>query len=145
MALSPHISLVPQGIFYTIFICWLKLKIFFAGGKLRVPAPLGYNIAGILSHSSFQLNPTSQHHQVSIVTASINVNFPISLPGQGTLSWSSLLTIKESAAGMKHQCLKTMRVAIIWRMDWKGWVWWPENQLEDYYSLRNEANRRHKM
>lgn len=43
---------------------------------------------------------------------------------------------------MKHQCLKTMRVAIIWRMDWKGWVWWPENQLEDYYSLRNEGQQK---
>lgn len=92
MALSPHISLVPQGIFYTIFICWLKLKIFLQEASSGCQAPLGYNIAGILSHSSFQLNPTSQHHQVSIVTASINVNFPISLPGQGNLELKFLLT-----------------------------------------------------
>ena len=43
---------------------------------------------------------------------------------------------------MKHQCSKTMRVTIIWRMDWKGCVWWPENQLKDYYSLRNESQQK---
>lgn len=107
-------------------------------------APLGYYIAGMKSHSSFQLDPTSHHHQFSIVTASISAYFPMSLLGQGSLElslWSSLLTVEEFAAGMKRWCLKKIIVTIIWRMDWKGWVWWPEDQLEDYYSLRSESQQ----
>ena len=110
-------------------------------------SPLGYNIVGISSHSSFQLNPASQHHQVSIVTASINVNFPISLLGQGNfeLSFSEVLCL------LLRNLQQEWSINVQRQWEWQsfgGWIGKDESgdqktSWKTITALEMRANRRH--